>query len=136
MLMLGDIRQVLSALPKVSVKTFPTQSSRPSFSQSLLRLKHKASQLWRSSLKPMRGWLESIEIVDSAHAHLCCRLIPAQCPFERNIQLGTWNLHIPPLCKLNPFYEELVILRFRALSFLVDECGEDVTCYCQTAPKG
>jgi len=34
------------------------------------------------------------------------------------------------MCKLNPLYEEVVALRFRALCYLADECGEDVTCYC------
>jgi hypothetical protein len=36
-------------------------------------------------------------------------------------------LHIPPLCKLNPFYEEVLGMRFRALCYLADECGEDVS---------
>jgi Mo-dependent nitrogenase C-terminus len=34
------------------------------------------------------------------------------------------------MCKLNPVYEELVSLRFRAMSFLADVWGEDVTPYC------
>ncbi|WP_069791510.1 Mo-dependent nitrogenase C-terminal domain-containing protein [Cyanobacterium sp. IPPAS B-1200] len=37
---------------------------------------------------------------------------------------------IPPLCKFNPLYEDLMMLRFRALSFL-SEIGEDITPYCQ-----
>jgi hypothetical protein len=41
---------------------------------------------------------------------------------------GTF-FHVPPLCELNPFYNELVFLRFRALSYLSDVCGEDVTKY-------
>jgi hypothetical protein len=58
-------------------------------------------------------------------------LIPAQCPFERDIcVLGRCFLHIPPLCKLNPLYEQLVALRFRALCYLADECGQDISCYC------
>jgi hypothetical protein len=44
--------------------------------------------------------------------------------------LGRKLFHIPPLCKLNPLYEEVVSLRFRALCYLADECGEDVTPYC------
>jgi len=52
------------------------------------------------------------------------RVIPAQCPFARDIKLfGYTILHIPPLCKLNPFYEQLMGLRFRAMCYLVDECG-------------
>ncbi|MFM7367118.1 MAG: Mo-dependent nitrogenase C-terminal domain-containing protein, partial [Sphaerospermopsis kisseleviana] len=37
--------------------------------------------------------------------------------------------HIPAICQINPLYNEVVGLRFRALSYLVDECGEDVTQY-------
>ncbi len=58
-------------------------------------------------------------------------MIPAQCPFERQIQIfGTTVAHIPPLCKLNPLYNELVYLRFRAISYLANDCGEDISAYC------
>jgi len=81
--------------------------------------------------KPLRRWLDQIELQDSNLAHLICRLIPAQCPFERDVVLfGRTLLHIPPLCKLNPVYEQVVSLRFRALCYLADECGEDVAPYC------
>jgi len=76
----------------------------------------------------LRQWLEAIEIHDPKVARLLCKLIPAQCPFERNIKLFSHTVfHIPPLCKLNPLYEQVVSLRFRSLSYLADECGEDVT---------
>ena len=39
-------------------------------------------------------------------------------------------MQIPPLCKLNPVYEEVVYLRFRALCYLADCCGEDIQRYC------
>lgn len=82
-------------------------------------------------LLPIRNWIDGIEIKNPHQAKELCKLIPAQCPFERDIQLfGRTLFHIPPLCKLNPFYEQLVFLRFRALCFLADECGEDVTAYC------
>lgn len=82
-------------------------------------------------LLPIRHWLDRIEIKNYHQAKQLCKLIPAQCPFERKIQLfGRTLFQIPPLCKLNPFYEQLVFLRFRALCFLADECGEDVTAYC------
>ncbi|MBD2070831.1 Mo-dependent nitrogenase C-terminal domain-containing protein [Leptolyngbya sp. FACHB-671] len=81
--------------------------------------------------KPLRQWLDQIEIQNSKLAHLICKLIPAQCPFERDVVLfGRKLLHIPPMCKLNPVYEQVVSLRFRALCYLADECGEDVTPYC------
>jgi hypothetical protein len=82
-------------------------------------------------LAPIRNWLDAIAIQDQGLAHWLCRSIPSQCPFERDITFfGRTLIHIPPLCKLNPFYEQVVGLRFRALCFLADECGEDVTPYC------
>jgi hypothetical protein len=82
-------------------------------------------------LRPLRRWLDSICINNSPFAHALCQRIPSQCPFERDVVLfGRKLFHIPPLCKLNPLYEEVVALRFRALCYLADECGEDVTCYC------
>ncbi|NEO14487.1 MULTISPECIES: Mo-dependent nitrogenase C-terminal domain-containing protein [Moorena] len=82
-------------------------------------------------LEPLREWLNQIEVDNPKFAHRLCRLIPAQCPFERQIKLFNRTLlRIPPLCKLNPVYDEVVALRFRALSYLADECGEDITCYC------
>ncbi len=82
-------------------------------------------------LLPVRRWIDGIEIRDSKMARLICRLIPASCPFERTIKLFDRPLfHIPPLCKLNPLYEQFVGLRFRALCYLADNCGEDVSRYC------
>jgi hypothetical protein len=82
-------------------------------------------------LYPIRQWMESREINNPKLAHFLCQLIPAQCPFERDIKLfGRKLFHIPPMCKLNPLYEQVVGLRFKALCYLADECGEDVTAYC------
>ncbi len=82
-------------------------------------------------LHPVRDWLDQMEIHDPKVARFLCKLIPSQCPFERDINLfGRRVAHIPPLCKLNPLYEQLVSLRFRALSYLADDCGEDVSSYC------
>ncbi|MBW4421839.1 MAG: Mo-dependent nitrogenase C-terminal domain-containing protein [Myxacorys californica WJT36-NPBG1] len=78
-------------------------------------------------LKPIRQWLDSIEIRDRKVAHTLCKLIPAQCPFERDITMfGRAIAHIPPMCKINPLYEQFVGLRFRSLCYLVDECGETI----------
>jgi Mo-dependent nitrogenase C-terminus len=82
-------------------------------------------------LKPVRRLLEKVDVRDEELAHSLCQMIPAQCPFERDVKLfGRTLFHIPPLCKLNPLYEEVVALRFRALCYLADECGEDVSQYC------
>ena len=82
-------------------------------------------------LQPVRRWLDQIKVRNPKLAHRLCKLIPAQCPFERDVNFfGHTIFHIPPMCKLNPLYEEVVGLRFRALCYLADECGEDVTPYC------
>jgi tellurite resistance protein len=83
-------------------------------------------------LYPVKDWLEGMEVKDPRLAKFVCNVIPPQCPFERDINLfGRKIAHIPPLCKLNPLYEQFTLLRFRALSYLADECGEDVTKYVQ-----
>jgi hypothetical protein len=82
-------------------------------------------------LQPLRQWLDNVEVRNPKLAHRLCKLIPAQCPFERDVKLlGHTLFHIPPMCKLNPLYEEVVALRFRALCYLADECGEDIAAYC------
>ncbi len=82
-------------------------------------------------LSPIRQWLESIEISNPKLAHSLCKLIPSQCPFERDvIVFGKKLFHIPPMCKLNPFYEQVVCLRFKAMCYLADVCGEDISAYC------
>ncbi len=81
-------------------------------------------------LQPVRQWLDAIEIHEPKLARFLSKAIPAQCPFERDIKLfGYLVAHIPPLCKLNPLYDQLVSLRFRALCYLVDRCGEDIQSY-------
>lgn len=82
-------------------------------------------------LQPLRQWLDNLEIHNRKLAKLIAKHIPAQCPFERDIMLfGRKIGHIPPMCKLNPLYEQFVGLRFRALCYLVDQCGEDIQSYC------
>ncbi|MCI3279410.1 nitrogenase [Synechococcus sp. PCC 6717] len=93
--------------------------------------RHDAGEHTLRLLDPVRNWLDDLEIKDPKVARFLCRLIPPQCPFERDITLfGRKIVHIPPLCKLNPLYDQLVGLRFRSLTYLADECGEDITPYC------
>jgi hypothetical protein len=81
-------------------------------------------------LRPLRQWVSRLRVETPRRARHVASLIPAQCPFERDIVLcGRAIAHIPPLCKLNPLYNELVELRFRALCYLADECGEDISAY-------
>lgn len=86
----------------------------------------KSLSLWQF----LRQWLEGLEIKEAQIARRIVKLIPARCPFERKIQIfGRIIVKIPALCKFNPLYEQLVGLRFRALCFLADSCGEDITPY-------
>ncbi len=82
-------------------------------------------------LRPLRNWLDGIQIQDPQLARRLCKLIPSTCPFERDVTLfGRTIFHIPALCKLNPLYEQLVALRYRALCYLSDTCHEDISSYC------
>ncbi|MGB5959916.1 MAG: Mo-dependent nitrogenase C-terminal domain-containing protein [Coleofasciculaceae cyanobacterium] len=81
-------------------------------------------------LQWLRSNIDKIEFHNPQSAQWVAKTIPAQCPFARDINLfGKKVAHIPPLCKLNPLYEQLVYLRFRALCYLVDKCGEDIQAF-------
>jgi hypothetical protein len=85
----------------------------------------------RDILEPIRQWLGKVKITEPQIAHYICKYIPAQCPFAREVKLlGKTIVKIPPLCKLNPFYDDLMVLRYRAMCYLVDDCQEDVSQYC------
>lgn len=104
----------------------PDQPAAP-LSSATLTPTQPAFDLWQ----PIRNWLDQMDVQSAQFAHSVCKLIPAQCPFERHIQVfGRTLFHIPPLCKLNPVYDQVVALRFRALCYLADVCGEDITPYC------
>jgi hypothetical protein len=95
--------------------------------QSRTRSDSKIAQLICHWLEALRYWLDTIKIQNRNLARFLCRVIPVQCPFERDVILfGRKVAHIPPLCKLNPFYEQLVGLRFRAACYLVEQCGESI----------
>ena len=81
-------------------------------------------------LHPVKNWLDEMNIKDARLARFLCKMIPSQCPFERDVSLfGGKTVHILAMCKINPLYDQLVGLRFRALSFLADECQEDISEY-------
>lgn len=82
-------------------------------------------------LDPVRHWLDDLDIKDSRLARFLCKTIPAHCPLERDVYLfGRKVAHIPAMCKINPLYDQLIGLRFRALSYLTDVCGEDISEFC------
>ena len=102
------------------------QLQRAFFPMKLSRKRNKVDLL-----SPLRKWIDGIEIKDSAFAHRICKSIPSQCPFEREVKiLNRTLIKVPPMCKLNPLYNELIALRFRAICYLADTCGEDISAYC------
>lgn len=72
-------------------------------------------------LVPLRRWLNTVEVRNVTIARWICRLVPNVCSPGYDVQLfgRTW-LHLPPLCKLNPVFDELIDLRFRAGDFLYE----------------
>jgi len=106
-------------------------SIKPNLEKHLTVGQNKVTRRKIDLLQPLRQWLDSLEIENRKLALFLARMIPAQCPFERDVTLfGRKIAHIPPMCKLNPLYDQLVGLRFRALCYLVDQCGEDIQSYC------
>lgn len=92
-----------------------------------IQFNQQPTNIWQ----PLQEWVECLEVKEAQTARRIVKLIPNQCPFAREIKVfGKVIFSIPPLCKLNPLYEQLIGLRFRALCFLADTCGEDITSYC------
>ena len=78
-----------------------------------------------------RHWLNTMEVNNCRLARRLCKLIPAHCPLVREIKLFERTLvTIPPLCQFNPLYEEILALRFRAISYLAERCNHDVSACC------
>ncbi|MCP9850572.1 Mo-dependent nitrogenase C-terminal domain-containing protein [Cyanobium sp. Morenito 9A2] len=73
------------------------------------------------ALDGVRRWLDGLNPHDPAVAGFLVHLIPAQCPFERDIILfGHKVVHVPPMCTINPLYNQLVALRLGCLTSLAD----------------
>jgi hypothetical protein len=76
-------------------------------------------------LQWVRDRVNQVDVNNPKTAQLICKLVPPSCPFQRTIKLfGKPLLVIPPLCHFNPVYEELMALRFRALTFLSENNQE------------
>lgn len=120
--------QTHQAQPKSGSKSEPKSQAKHSY-----QARHQPHHQWLRyrPLQPIRSWIDGLEVRNVKTARRIAKLIPAQCPFERDVTLlGRTVAHIPPLCKLNPLYDQFVTLRFRALCYLADECGEDIRSYC------
>ncbi|MBG1269857.1 Mo-dependent nitrogenase C-terminal domain-containing protein [Nostoc sp. WHI] len=120
-----------STTKKIFLASWVSINQAETSDHKVTQLNRSVSKVYRDILQPLRHRVDSIQVRDRQLAHRLCKLIPSQCPFERDVKLfGKTLLHIPPMCKLNPLYDEVVGLRFRALCYLADECGEDVSQYC------
>ncbi|MEM9772075.1 MAG: Mo-dependent nitrogenase C-terminal domain-containing protein [Cyanobacteria bacterium P01_D01_bin.73] len=118
----------IDALRQTSVITQPSES--PTASGPASGLTPPAPHANNPVLDPVREWLDGLDVKNDKVAHFLCKMIPSKCPFERDVVLfGRKVVHIPAMCKVNPLYEQLVGLRFRALSYLADTCDEDVSSY-------
>ncbi|HHP7232323.1 MAG TPA: Mo-dependent nitrogenase C-terminal domain-containing protein [Xenococcaceae cyanobacterium] len=96
----------------------------------MINLIYNRNQKLLNPYQLLQQWLDGLEIKEESIARCIIKLIPAQCPFAREIKVfGRVIVKIPALCKFNPLYEQLIGLRFRALCFLADSCGEDITPY-------
>ncbi|MBW4606457.1 MAG: Mo-dependent nitrogenase C-terminal domain-containing protein [Hassallia sp. WJT32-NPBG1] len=120
-----------STTPKIFLASWVSLNPANASDTNVTGLYSRSSEPDRDILQPLRLRIDNIKVSDRTFAHRLCKLIPAQCPFERDVKLfGKTLFHIPPMCKLNPLYEEVVGLRFRALCYLADDCGEDISQYC------
>jgi tellurite resistance protein len=133
---LGLQREILESLRKTLIQTTHYATAESASSDSLqprpMTITNGEQGLHPAAnvLYPVKDWLDGLEVHDPRVAKFLCKMIPPQCPFERDVVLfGRKVVHIPAMCKLNPLYDQLVGLRFRALSYLADDCGEDVTPY-------
>ena len=61
-------------------------------------------------LELQRRWLQNYRFQDE-NSLFCslCRQIPTDCPAVR--------LGLPPMCKLNPLYDQLISMHFKASDF-------------------
>ncbi len=95
-------------------------------SQGLVQLIESCAEephgLTVDALGSLRKWLDGLNPHDPRIASFIVHMIPAQCPFERDIKLfGHKIVHIPAMCQINPIYDQLVGLRFRCLEKLSQE---------------
>ncbi len=69
-------------------------------------------------IRRLQRIVDEIKITSPLMAGMLCKIIPGSCPFERTLRFFAYTIHVPSVCKLNPLYEQLVSLRFRASVYL------------------
>jgi Mo-dependent nitrogenase C-terminus len=113
--------------PANSIQSFPLKAAAAASANLKRPRSIECPESIKQLFQPIQVWLDQVEVTDPEAARLLYKIIPGQCPFEREVAvLGRTLFSIPPLCKLNPFYDQLVAVRFRAMCYLVDECGESL----------
>jgi len=85
----------------------------------------------RELLRSVRHWLDALEVREPGLLDYCASSSQLS-PFERDIKLfGRKVFHMPPLCKLNPLYEQLAGLRFRSMLLWKELQIGRVLCNCE-----
>ncbi len=82
------------------------------------------SQRWPSTsvfsldvLRPLRQWLNPVEIRNPTQAHLFGRHIPVQRPWEPKVRVGRWLcFNVPPRGQFNPLYGACIAFAIPRLS--------------------
>lgn len=69
-----------------------------------------------SLISAFKEALNNFEFTNKDRAERFVKLIPNSCPFAREVKaFGKTIVNIPPLCKINPLYEEIMMLKFRTI---------------------
>ena len=87
---------------------------------------------WLSFLKTQ---IDRVQINSSAQAQWICKLLPSSCPFERNFTLFGHSFHSPALCQLNPLFPQLMLLRYKALTYIASNSAQSSVIASKHQPK-
>jgi len=78
-------------------------------------------------LRSVRHWLDALEVREPRVARLLCKLIPAQCPFERDIKLFGKSLSYATVVQAQPALRTISWPTLRSMCYL--EGIADRTCW-------
>ncbi|HEY9763510.1 MAG TPA: Mo-dependent nitrogenase C-terminal domain-containing protein, partial [Trichocoleus sp.] len=74
-----------TVLDSIRLTLYNLKEAKAEETASFLQAPHPHSKL--DPLKPARDWLDQLEVHDPRLARFVCKLIPPQCPFERDVVL-------------------------------------------------